>query len=130
VTVADALVIRRGELAEGPAVHDEPRSLRRPRVSHDLHLAAEVAVPELDRLTDRHDPPRCALGCQPDPVRPWAGVSEPVPSGDGQADVGLDLIRDAGADSAHGGQRLRGQCEPGGMPPAGGAARGDRRRAA
>ena len=31
---------------------------------------------------------------------------EPVPCSDGQADVGLDLIGNVGADSAHGGQRL------------------------
>ena len=53
-----------------------------------------------------------------------------MPCSDGQADVGLDLIRNVGADSAHGSQRLRDQCEPGGIPPTGNAARRHLQRAA
>jgi hypothetical protein len=55
--------------------------------------------------------------------RAGAAGNELAPCSDGKADVGLDLIGNVGADSAHGSQRLRDQGEPGRMPPAGNAAR-------
>ena len=122
--VTDTPVIGRGEgnRADGPLGHDEPCAARRLHVGRNKHLAADVAVPDLDRLTHRHGPPRCPPGCRPDASRAGAAGTEPAPCSDGQADVSLNLIGNLGADSAHGSQRLRDQGESGRMPPAGKAA--------
>jgi hypothetical protein len=48
---------------------------------------------------------------------------------DGKLEAGPDLSGRAGVDSAHGHQRLRHQCEPGGIPPARNPGRGQRPRA-
>jgi hypothetical protein len=123
--VADPPVICRGEgeRAEGPLSHDEPRAARRLHVGHNKHLTADAAVPDRDHLPRRHDPPRCPPGCRLGASRAGAAGREPVPCSDGKADAGLDLIRNVGADSAHGSQRLRDQCEADRIPPVGNAAR-------
>ena len=123
--VADPSVIccGEGERAEGPLGHDEPRAARGLHVGHKEQVAAEAVNPDLDHLTHRHYLPRCSLGCRPGPSRAGAAGREQAPCSDGKADVGLDLICNVGADSVHGGQRLRDQCEPDGIPPTGNAAR-------
>lgn len=128
--VADALVICRGERGEGPADHDEPRTASGLYVGHDKQLTAEVVVADLNYLTHGHDPVRSSLGSQPGTGPARAVDRELVPSGDSKADVGLDLIRNVGANSSDGAQRLRDQFELGGTPLTGKAARGDRRRTA
>jgi hypothetical protein len=97
--------------------------MRLPRTSvhvgHDQHLVADVAILDHDYLARRHYPPRCPAECRPNASRAGAVSNELVSRSDGQADVGLDLTGNVGAGSAHGSQRLRGQGEPGRMPPAG-----------
>ena len=123
--VADPPVICRGEgeRPEGPLRPDEPRAARGLHVGHQEQVAAQAVLPDLDHLAHRHYPPRCPPGCRPGASRAGAAGTEPVPGRDGQADVSLDLIRNADADSIHGGQRLRDQHEPGGIPPAANAGR-------
>jgi hypothetical protein len=136
--VADAPVICCGQRAEGLTGHDEPRAGRGLYVGDKKQVAAEVVVRDLDHLTYRHYPPRCSLGCRSGAPRAEAGGKEPTPCrdakvepySDGQADVGLDLIRNVGAHSARGGQRLCDQYEHGGIPPAGNAAHRHLHRAA
>ena len=130
--VADPAVIccGYGERAGWPVGRDEPRAARGLHISHDKHVAAAVVVPDLDHLTHRHDLPRCAPEGRLDASGAGAAGNEPAPAGDGKTDVGLDLVRDVGADSAHGSQCLRDQCEPRGMPPGGNADRRHRHRAA
>jgi hypothetical protein len=101
----------------------DPRASCPLHVSHDKHRAQEVVVaPDPYHPAHRHDPPRCSPGYRQGASLAGMAGQRPPPATHGQADVGLDLIRNIGTDSANGSQRLRDQCEPGGIPPTGNAA--------
>ena len=126
---ADVIVPDRDHLASR---HYPPRcpARRRPGVSRaEARDRERPGAGPAGRAVHQPGQPPPLVRRQPALTRAGLVFLAGLADSDGNLEVGPELIGNAGVDSAHGHQRLRHQCEPGGIPPARNPGRGQRPRA-